>query len=207
MAESYGFFDGDNLYGQDEFNRYFENIYESGVSINDNGDMTLNCYVSSNNVIVEPGFAIIKGFYLYNDSNKTISIARDSNYSRIDRIVVRLDLSSKKVSIEYKQGIAGSNPSVPELTRSNLVYELGLCQINVPVSGNITVTDERFRNELCGAIRPRSVTEYEDMVKQFQTQFDAWFDSQQAKGWRNIYIQAEQPTDSVVGSIWIKELA
>lgn len=206
MAESYGFFDGDNLYGQDEFNRYFENIYESGVSIDDNGDMTLNCYVSSNNVIVEPGFAIIKGFYLYNDSNKTISIARDSNYSRIDRIVVRLDLSSKKVSIEYKTGVASSNPVAPNLQRDNLVYELSLCQLNVTTTGNITVVDERFREDVCGTIRPRYNTQYKDMINQFSQQFDSWFDNVQGQGWRNVYIQPNEPQDSVVGSIWIKEL-
>ena len=207
MAESYGFFDGDNLYGQDEFNRYFDNIYESGISINKNGNMTLNCYVNNNNnIIVESGFAIVKGFYLYNDSNKTIAVTRDSNYNRIDRMVVRLNLSTKKVTIEHKQGIAGSNPVAPTLQRDNLVYELSLCQLNVPTSGNITVVDERFRSELCGAIRPKNMTEYKDMVKQFQSQFDKWFDSQQAKGWRNIYIQPGQPVDSVVGNIWIKEL-
>lgn len=206
MAESYGFFDGDNLYGQDEFNRYFGNIYESGISIDDNGNMTLKCYVSGTNIIIEKGFSIIKGFYLYNDSNKTIAITRDSNYRRIDRIIVRLNLSNKKVSIEQKIGIASSNPTAPTLQRDNLIYEISLCQINVPVSGNMTVTDERFRTDLCGAIRPKNVTEYQDMIKTFTSQFDNWFNSQQSKGWRNVYIQSNQPSNSVVGSIWIKEL-
>lgn len=206
MAESYGFFDGDNLYGQDEFNRYFDNIYESGISINENGNMTLNCYVNNNNVIVESGFAIVKGFYLYNDSNKTIAITRDSNYNRIDRIVVKLNLSSKKVTIEHKQGTAGSNPVAPTLQRDNLVYELSLCQLNVPTTGNILITDERFREDLCGAIRPKYNTQYKDMIIQFSQQFDNWFDNVQGKGWRNIYIQPGQPVNSVVGSIWIKEL-
>lgn len=204
--EHSGFFDGDNLYGQDEFNRYFDNIYESGISINENGNMTLNCYVNNNNIIVESGFAIVKGFYLYNDSNKTIAITRDSSYKRIDRIVLRLNKSTKKVSIELKQGTASSKPVSPSLQRDNLVYELSLCQLNVPTSGNITIVDERFRGELCGAIRPKNITEYKDMIKTFTSQFDKWFDNQQAKGWRNIFIQSEKPNNSVVGSIWIQEL-
>ena len=32
-----GFYDGDTLYGQEEFNRYFNNLYESGVSLDDAG--------------------------------------------------------------------------------------------------------------------------------------------------------------------------
>lgn len=206
MAEYSGFFDGDNLYGEAEFNRYFDNIYKSGVSINDVGEMTLGTYTNVSNVVVSPGFAIVKGFYLYNDTNKTISITKNTSYDRVDRIVLRLNLSTKKVSIEHKQGVASSNPVAPNLQRDNLIYELSLCQVRVNTSGSLTLTDERFRNELCGAIRPRNITEYEDMIKQFQTQFDRWFDSQQAKGWRNIFIQSEKPQDSVVGSIWIKEL-
>lgn len=206
MAESYGFFDGGQLYGQDEFNRYFSNMFENGVSIDSDGTMTMSSYVSENNIIVGAGFAIINGFFLYNDSNKTISITRDSNCTRKDRIVLRLDLSNKKISIELKSGTASSNPEPPTLTRNNLVYELSIYQVNVPVSGNITLTDERFRTDLCGAIRPKNLTEYNNMVKQFQNNFDKWFDNLQGQAWRNIYIQNNQPSSSVVGTIWIKEL-
>ncbi len=40
MAEQYhGFWDGGALYGQVEFNRYFDRIYESGVSVRADGSM------------------------------------------------------------------------------------------------------------------------------------------------------------------------
>lgn len=200
-----GFFDGDNLYGQDDFNRYYNNMFENGVSIED-GSMTLEVYTEGNNINIAPGFAIVQGFYFYNDSTKTIAITRDLNYDRIDRIVVRLDLSAKKVSIEHKEGTAGSNPQVPSLQRDNIVHELSLAQVKVPKSGNLVVTDERFRQDLCGAIRPKNFTEFNDMIADLQEQFDRWFDSQQTKGWRNIFIQADTPTEAVTGSIWIQEL-
>jgi len=200
-----GFFDGDNLYGQDDFNRYYNNMFENGVSIED-GSMTLEVYTEGNNINIAPGFAIVQGFYFYNDSTKTIAITRDLNYDRIDRIVVRLDLSAKKVSIEHKEGTAGSNPQVPSLQRDNIVHELSLAQVKVPKSGNLVVTDERFRQDLCGAIRPKNLTEFNDMIAGFQEEFDRWFDSQQATGWRNIFIQADTPTEAVTGSIWIQEL-
>ena len=200
-----GFFDGDNLYGQDDFNRYYNNMFENGVSIED-GSMTLEVYTEGNNINIAPGFAIVQGFYFYNDSTKTIAITRDLNYDRIDRIVVRLDLSAKKVSIEHKEGTAGSNPQVPSLQRDNIVHELSLAQVKVPKSGNLVVTDERFRQDLCGAIRPKNFTEFNDMIADLQEQFDRWFDSQQTKGWRNIFIQEIEPTEAVTGSIWIQEL-
>lgn len=204
MAEYSGFFDGDNLYGQDEFIRYFDNIYQSGVSIDDNGDMTLGCAITGDSVIIGKGFAIVKGFYLYSDADKTLNISRDLNYNRIDRIVIKLNLSNKKVTLEHKQGVAGSNPVAPSLQRDNLIYELSLCQIEVPKDGAITLVDERFRNELCGAIRPKNLSEIEAMIKEFEKSWDNWFSNQQGQGWRSVYIQSENPGDITEGSIWIK---
>lgn len=199
-----GFFNGDQEYGQEEFNRYFDNIYESGVSVNSDNTMTLGVVATAIGVEVTSGFSIVKGFYLYNDSTKVLNITRDTNYDRIDRIVVRLNLSTSKVSIELKQGIAGSKSVAPELQRDNLVYELSLAQVLIPRSGNYIVTDERYRQDLCGAIRPKNLTEFNNMIKVFTEQFDKWFNSQQAKGWRNIFIQNNTPTEVVAGGIWIQ---
>lgn len=204
--EHSGFFNGDQEYGQEEFNRYFDNIYESGVSVNSDNSMTLGITNEGNIIKIASGFAIVKGFYLYNDSIKSITVTSDSNYDRIDRVVIRLNISTSKVSIEIKKGVAGSKPQVPELQRDNLIYELSLAQIYVPRSGSITMTDERYRKELCGAIRPKNLTEFNSMLKGFTEQFDRWFNSQQAKGWRSVFIQAERPEESVRGSIWIQTL-
>lgn len=200
--EYYGFFNGDQEYGQEEFSRYFDNGFESGVSIEDN-IMTLGVNKTSTGVTVDKGYAIIKGFYLYNDTAKTVNITRDLNYDRIDRVVIRLDLSTKKVSIELKQGTPGSAPMPPGLQRDNLIWELSLAEVKVPKAGEFIVIDERFRQELCGAIRPKNLTEFNQMIKGLQKQFDDWFNSQQSKGWRNIYIQNGSPAEAVTGSIWI----
>lgn len=199
-----GFFNGDQEYGQEEFNRYFDNIYESGVSVNSDNTMTLGVVATAIGVEITSGFSIVKGFYLYNDSTKALNITRDVNYDRIDRIVVRLNLSTSKVSIELKQGIAGSKPVAPNLQRDNLIYELSLAQVLTPRSGSFIVTDERYRQELCGAIRPKNLTEFNNMISVFTEQFDKWFNSQQAKGWRNIFIQSNTPTGVVAGGIWIQ---
>lgn len=205
--EHYGFFNGDQEYGQEEFNRYFDNIYESGVSLNDDGNLTLRVFSdNSNNIKVDTGFAIIKGFYLYNDSCKEFNLSRDTYYSRIDRIVVRLNLNNKTVTLQYKTGNAGTNPIPPTLQRDSSIYELSLAQIYIPVQDDIKIIDERFRNELCGAIRPKNISEFNDMIRQFQTNFDKWFNNQQSKGWRNVYIQPDNPQEGVQGSIWIKTL-
>ena len=200
-----GFFNGDYEYGQDEFNRYFENLFESGGSIDDNGEMTLKVTAGTNAVTVSKGFAIIKGFYDYNDSDLVLPIVPDANYERIDRIVVRVNRLSGPVEIVVKAGAAGSNPKAPELQRSDNVWEISLAKISVRPNGSVEVTDERFDSSVCGAIRPKNLTEYKAMVTEFQKQFDKWFDAQQGKGWRNIFIQPDNPEGSVTGSIWIQE--
>ena len=53
--ESYGFFNGDTEYGQDEFNRYFKNIYEDGLSRGSNGSLTLSASLSGESVVLTPG--------------------------------------------------------------------------------------------------------------------------------------------------------
>ena len=204
--EHSGFFNGEQEYGQEEFNRYFDNIYESGVSVKEDNSMTLGVTNEGTIIKVESGFSIVKGFYLYNDSIKSITVTPDSNYDRIDRVVVRLNISNSKVSIEIKNGVAGSKPQPPTLQRDNSIYELSLAQVYIPRSGSIRITDERHRLELCGAIRPKNLTEFNKMIEEFTKQFDKWFNSQQAKGWRNIFIQPERPEGSVSGSIWIQTL-
>lgn len=201
----YGFFDGDQYYGQEELARYFENIYESGIAVDENNNMTMKVYKEGSAIKVDKGFSIIKGFYLYNDSPKTINIVADEYYDRVDRIVIRLNLSTKTVSIEHKKGNPGSIPTVPGLQRDNLVWELSLAQLYVSKNGNIDITDERYRSDLCGAIRPKNLTEFNNMIKGLQKQFDDWFNAQQAKGWREIYIQSNTP-EAVTGSLWFKTI-
>ena len=202
MAEHSGFFNGDQEYGQEEFNRYFDNIYESGVSVNSDNTMTLNVTTSGKNVLVGAGFAIVKGFYLYNDSQKTIIETADSNYNRTDRVVLRLNLSSSKVSIELKKGTPASNPVAPTLQRDNIIYELSLAQILVGKDNTLRVADERYLAGVCGAIRPKNLTEFNTMIKGLQTRYDDWFNKLQAPT-RNIYLQSNQPVGVKEGDIWI----
>ena len=104
----YGFFNGNNNYGQEELARYFSYIYENGVNVtlNDMG-MKVTRY-SNTSLRVDTGFSIINGYYLHQDVIKSITVTKDATYNRIDRVVVRLDVLNMKVSIELKQGTASS---------------------------------------------------------------------------------------------------
>ena len=87
--EYYGFFNGGTEYGQEEFNRYFDNIYESGIAVNSDGSMQYPIAISSGKVTVGKGFAILKGFYHYNDSPKEFQLSPDVNYSKKYRVILQ----------------------------------------------------------------------------------------------------------------------
>ena len=203
----YGFFNGNNNYGQEELARYFSNIYENGVNVT-SSDMGMKVTrYSSTQLRVDTGFSIVNGYYLYQDTTKTIQVTKNSNYDRIDRVVIRLDVSNMNVSIELKQGTASSKPTAPALTRTTSIYELSLAQIYVSSSSGITtITDERYNTSYCGAIRPKNLSEFNAMMTGFNSRFDTWFEQQQGGGWRNIYIQSTQPSEAIEGSIWIKDV-
>ena len=204
----YGFFNGSNNYGQEELARYFSNIYENGVNVTDSDmGMKVTRY-SSTDLKVAIGFSIVNGYYLYQDVIKSITVDKDTTYNRIDRVVVRLDVSNMTVSIELKQGTASSKPTAPSLTRTSSVYELSLAQIYVDSSNGIkSVTDERYDSNLCGAIRPKNLSEFNSMMTGFNNRFNTWFEQQQGEGWRNIYIQSTVPSDAIEGAIWKQVLS
>ena len=203
MAEHDGFFDGDTEYGQDELLRYYDTLFYSGIAVSSAGVMDYAVTASAGKVQVAKGFSILRGAWNYNDSTKSMTVTPDANYDRIDRVVIRLDYSEKTCRIALKPGTAASSPAPPSLQQDSIRHELSLAQVRVSKAGQLTITDERYREELCGAIRPKYFNEMDTMLKEFQAQFDAWFEKQQSLGWRPIAIQVNEPADKVVGMIWI----
>ena len=92
--EHYGFFNGGTEYGQEEFNRYFDNIYESGIAVNSDQSLQYPLSISSGKVRVGIGFSIIRGFFHYNDSVKELTLAPDTNLPKIYRIILQLNIAT-----------------------------------------------------------------------------------------------------------------
>lgn len=201
-----GFFNGDEEYGQDEFNRYFDNLYESGIAVNKDESSQYAITPGNKQVSVGTGFAILRGFYHYNDSQKVLTLAPDSALPKIYRVIIQLNIALGKSSLAVRSGVAASTPKPPELTRNNAVYEVSLGQYRLETNGAVSlVRDERTDPDYCGIIRPKNLSEYTAAMKEYQRRFEAWFASLQGKGWRNIYIQSNNPEGAVDGSIWIEQ--
>lgn len=203
-----GFFNGDAEYGQEEFGRYFENLYRDGISYDDNLNLTMEVKCEGERIIVGKGFSIIKGYYLYNETNWEFEVSRPSEKMVINRIVITLDKTVGKSSMKIRMK-EGTLEAAPSLTREGNIYELSLAKVIIPKQGMIQVIDERTDETLCGGIRPRTfinyedeVKKYDDMISKLNKDFYAWLNRVQNKS-REIYVQNTVPKESVSGSIWI----
>lgn len=197
MAQKSYFFNsapGDRrTYQAADFARYFGSVLTSGIMPNpETGDIAaltpgeygLNTRMYANLVLglqVVMGNAIIRGYRYELDSPHDIMFrpqsSGDVGYDRIDRIVLRLDLSSHKRNIELKviEGNTAINPEPPALTRDYNIFDLSLARVRVRAGYSYIdesdVVDERADETVCGFANslitvPTSV---------FQQQFDAWF--------------------------------
>ena len=94
------------------------------------------------------GQAMVYGHWCQNDASaaQTITTADPTN-PRIDRVVLKHDVTAKTVSVVVKAGTPAPSPTAPGLTQTPSTWEMSLCQIAVGAgvtsisSGN--VTDER----------------------------------------------------------------
>lgn len=81
----------------------------------------------------------------------------DSALPRIDRVVLRYDATSRSTSLQVLQGAPSSEPAGPDLSRTEMVYDLCLAEVSRP-AGQTSVsaadlTDTRTDAALCGLMR------------------------------------------------------
>lgn len=81
----------------------------------------------------------------------------DSALPRIDRVVLRYDATSRRTSLQVLQGAPSSEPTGPDLSRTEMVYDLCLAEVSRP-AGQTSVsaadlTDTRADAALCGLMR------------------------------------------------------
>ena len=185
MAELYKMFDSteedERWYMASDFAEYFGNVLSSGL-LHTNNVPALRVSVGDGlTTRLSTGKALIKGFSYQNTTVLTFEHAIPNvSKSRIDRIVLRLDLRSENRYIKafVKQGEEATNPVVPTLQRDNYIYEISLAQVRV-TSGDKAIdplyfVDERFNEDLCGLVSSLITVP----TSEFQAQWDYWFSAQ-----------------------------
>jgi hypothetical protein len=162
MAITYGFFnatkqsDGtyDRAYNSNQISDMFEGLVSDGV-FESIGDAMVVTAKSGMTVQVGTGRASIDGRWIKNNAKMDITLAASNiALNRWSAIVIRLNMSSRTMSIVEKVGTAATNPVKPSLTNSNTVKEKCLAYVYVKAgTGSITqvdITDMRANTAVCG---------------------------------------------------------
>lgn len=150
-----------------------------------------------------PGFGMVKGHFCYDDESDTMTLTAPQAYSRIDRVIMRLNLLERMVEIIIKQGEEAAKPQPPELVRPSAgdYFELCLAEITLtPKQTTVTqssINDTRANSALCGFITQlidhldtsvffeqlnafyqefvdKSNTSYDEFVNMAQTAYDSF---------------------------------
>lgn len=162
MAEHSKFFDSlnpldpDKVYTADEFLGFFGKLITDGVMKGEANMLKVETSGSNMNTIVDTGTAFLKAREYENDSKLSLTHEVEAlGKSRIDRVVIRLMLhvDYREARAFVKKGVAGVAPVVPQLERTDDVYEISLAQVKV-IGGqtyiNVAdVVDERGTVGIC----------------------------------------------------------
>lgn len=178
MAVTYGFFNsvnGDRKYNADQMSEYFRGIVSQGVFQHLDSGMAVSAGTGLS-VSVAAGRAIIQDRWIQNSAalNLTISAASET-YGRKDAVVIRLDKSSRAISITVKTGTPAASPVAPSMTRNATTYEMALAYVNVAAgASSVTVTDKRSDSSVCGwaSVAQATSGEVDQMLNDMKTGFD-----------------------------------
>ena len=189
MSERSGFFNAeidsngqyDRTYKAEQFAEYFSAFIGNGVYITPASQLKVIPVGNELAIYISVGNAYINGYFYANDDKIYRKLSNPNGVNpRIDRVVLRLNFKTRKISVDILEGAAASNPSAKGITRSQDVYELALADVYV-ASNAITVTeanitDLRNNSLMCGYVK--GVVDQIDttnLFSQFQNSFDAWF--------------------------------
>ncbi len=134
---------------------------------------------------VNEGFAWIEG-YMYKIEGGPFYLTHDlpdTQYDRIDRIVLRLDksLEARAINAKVLKGTPAANPVPPALTRNDNVYEISLAQVRIMKGKSyiegFQITDERLDASVCGLVNSLIQADTTEIFNQFQD----WYNSKTAQ--------------------------
>lgn len=178
-----GFFNsdgGDRKYDAHWFSKFFGTIIGNGIFTNPTSSLQV---VSHENMqtAVRAGNGWINGYFITNDGDYILQHdTSDGTLKRIDRIVMRLDLSKRQIEIVIKKGTLSSSPVAPTLQRDTTIYELVLADVNI--DNGMTeilqtkIKDQRFDSDLCGVVKSLvDDIDTTDLFAQYDASFNEWF--------------------------------
>lgn len=170
MAQRSYFFDsvaGDRIYTSADFARVFGALAGRDGVIYGYGDELKVTPGSGMAVKVGTGAAFVQGRMLevYGQAETLPIATADATNPRIDRVVVRVDLSTaqRKAYLAVKTGTAAATPVAPLLQQDSTIWEMSLAQVRVPAGATgIVVEDIADEREYTSLLTDQLLTHLAD---------------------------------------------
>ncbi|MDE6763112.1 MAG: hypothetical protein K2J73_05485 [Oscillospiraceae bacterium] len=153
-----GFFNshlGDRKYSAEDWADYFRQFIGNGVYANPAISMQVQA-AGKLTVRIAAGSCFINGYVGYSDGSDVLKLKYGGTYPRIDRIVIRLDMTTRSIYPAVIMGNEAETPSPPDIIRKSSVYDL--CAAEITVGANVTeirqsdIKDMRFDTDVCGIV-------------------------------------------------------
>lgn len=158
MANSMPFnaIDHDRVYKAEDWAWYFATFIANGVFPKPSDGLQVIAY-SGMEIKVNAGYAFINGYAFRNPVSQTITLeTAEGAQNRIDRIVVRWDLTQRDIYLAVLKGTPSAKPQATAVTRTTEIWELALADIyvgkGVTAIRTANITDQRFNSSVCGIV-------------------------------------------------------
>lgn len=166
----------DRVYKAEDWAWYFATFIANGVFPKPSDGLQVIAY-DKMEVKVNAGYAFINGYAFRNPVSKSIVLnTAEGALNRIDRVIIRWDLTIRDIYITVLKGIPSAKPTAAALTRNTEIWELAIADIYV--AKGVTriqtkdITDRRFNSALCGIVKG-TIEEIDASV--LTKQFDDFF--------------------------------
>lgn len=193
MAITYGFFnavkqsDGtyDRTYNSDQISNMFEGLVSDGVYESVDDALIVKAK-SGMTVEVGTGRIVVGSRWLKNDAKYDITLAAAHlTLNRYSAIVVRLDKSSRTMSIVEKAGTPATSPTLPTMANSQTIKELCLAYVYIAAGATsvaqLNITDTRSNSDICGWVTGLiKQVDTSQLFLQYQNAYEAQLATMQA---------------------------
>ena len=147
----------DREYDSNDLTGYLRLFFSDGVFMEPSTALQVLATGTGLAVNVQKGAALIRGCSIETDAAVGFSLSTaHASLPRIDRIVVRWNLSERLMEFAVKQGTPAASPTAPALSSTESVHELSLARIYVAAGASslrqTNITDERLDTTVCGAV-------------------------------------------------------
>lgn len=188
MAVTYGFYNssnGDRKYNALQFSRLFEGIIRDGVFSTVGGSLMVVA-ASNLTVNISPGRAWFNNTWTNNDALLPLTLdPAEAILNRYDAIVLEVAPDERENRFKIVKGTPATNPIKPVMVKSGGIYQYPLAYIYVGkgvgsisqanISNAVGTTECPF---ITGALQQVTTN---DIVAQWESEFNTWFDDLQAQ--------------------------